>query len=36
MKQDIPLSGLISIIYRSHMIYLNAESKKAGITAHGF
>jgi len=37
MRQDsIPLGGLIDIIHRNHIIYLNAESKKFGITATGF
>jgi DNA-binding MarR family transcriptional regulator len=36
MSDDIPLGGLIDIIHRSHIIYLNAESKKLGITATGF
>ena len=36
VKQDIPLAGLISIIYRSHIIYLNAKLKNLGITASGF
>ena len=33
---DIPLGGIISIIYRTHLIFLNAELKKYGITASGF
>jgi DNA-binding MarR family transcriptional regulator len=36
MRPDIPLGGLISIIYRNRIIYLNAELKKFGITASGF
>ena len=36
MRLDIPLGGLISAIDRNHMIYLNAELKKFGITASGF
>jgi DNA-binding MarR family transcriptional regulator len=36
MRQDIPLGLLIDIIRRSHMIHLNAELKKFGITASGF
>jgi len=35
-SDDIPLGGLIDIIHRSHIIYLNTESKKLGITATGF
>lgn len=33
---DIPLGGIISIIHRTHLIFLNAELKKYGITASGF
>lgn len=36
MRPDIPLGLLIDIIRRSHMIHLNAELKKYGITASGF
>jgi DNA-binding MarR family transcriptional regulator len=36
MKPDIPLGGLVSIIHRSHIIYLNSELKKFGIAASGF
>lgn len=36
MMPDIPLGALISVICRSHMIYLNAELKKFGIPASGF
>jgi hypothetical protein len=36
MLPDIPLGGIFSIIHRTHLIFLNAELKKYGITASGF